>query len=42
MRENCNNLVVYLDKHKYRVIYKDFTITIYFAKESYHLELDKR
>lgn len=35
IREDCNNIVRYFDDNGYKVIYKDFSNTIYVPKESY-------
>ena len=35
IREDCNNIVQYFDNHYYKVIYKDFTNTIYVPKDSF-------
>lgn len=35
IREDCNKIVQYFDESSYKVIYKDFTNTIYVPKDSY-------
>lgn len=42
IRESSNLLVHYFQRHNYKVIYKDFTNTIYVPNESYPLPPDKR
>jgi len=37
IREECNNIVRYFDDNNYKVIFKDFTNTIYVPKNSYPL-----
>jgi FkbM family methyltransferase len=39
IREECNNIVRYFDDNGYKVIYKDFSNTIYVPKDSYPLAL---
>ena len=34
IREECNNIICYFDENGYRVIYKDFSNTIYVRKEN--------
>ena len=35
LREECNNIVHYFEDNDYRVIYKDFSNTIYVSKDFY-------
>ncbi len=35
IREECNNIVNYFDKNEYKVIFKDFTNTIYVPRNSF-------
>ena len=41
IRENCNKIVLYFDENGYKVIFKDFTNTIYVKKDSYPISLYK-
>lgn len=41
IRENCNKIVRYFDENNYKVIFKDFTNTIYVKKDSYPVYLCK-
>ncbi|GJL64047.1 MAG: hypothetical protein NPIRA04_27010 [Nitrospirales bacterium] len=42
IRSVCNNIVEYFEKAKYKVIWKDFTNTIYVPRNQYPLPLEHR
>lgn len=42
IRENCHNLVRYFSENAYKVIFKDFTNTIYVPKDSYPRPIRER
>ena len=42
IREECNNIVRYFKENGYKVIYKDFTNTVYVPEDSYPIQLKRQ